>query len=217
MFVISFAMTHVAFFNLGLRKLSLSLSCPWMVRRLSWPVSSGRIISLPIHIRLQQVSAVWSNTKQCSQCVYVVAAADSAEGYYANQEDDFIFEDFARLRLKGYNSNDETEAWRQDRTQWTLAADWLLARSSFSVLHLDSRDVTSYDNICTYNSLWCSLLSLLFIRSLYINTSISKIAAGLERTTTIAYTSATLRYPPLPASLQICDFIWLPCPFSELI
>jgi len=28
-------------------------------------------------------------------------------------------------------------------------------------------------------------------------------------------TSATLRYPPLPASLWIYDFIWLPCPFSE--
>ena len=34
---------------------------------------------------------------------------DSGDGYYANQEDDFIFEDFARLRLKGY-SMDDTEA-----------------------------------------------------------------------------------------------------------
>ncbi|KAK2162641.1 hypothetical protein NP493_1511g00000 [Ridgeia piscesae] len=30
-------------------------------------------------------------------------------GYYANQDDDFIFEDFARLRLKGHD-NDDTEA-----------------------------------------------------------------------------------------------------------
>jgi len=38
-----------------------------------------------------------------------VLLGNSGEGYYANQEDDFIFEDFARLRLKGY-SVDETEA-----------------------------------------------------------------------------------------------------------
>lgn len=31
------------------------------------------------------------------------------EGYYANQDDDFIFEDFARLRLKGHDG-DEAEA-----------------------------------------------------------------------------------------------------------
>ena len=34
----------------------------------------------------------------------------SGEGYYANQDDDFIFEDFARLRLKGHEG-DDTEAW----------------------------------------------------------------------------------------------------------
>jgi len=33
----------------------------------------------------------------------------SGEGYYVNQENDFIFEDFARLRLKGY-SVDDTDA-----------------------------------------------------------------------------------------------------------
>ncbi len=33
----------------------------------------------------------------------------SGEGYYANQDDDFIFEDFARLRLKGHEG-DDTEA-----------------------------------------------------------------------------------------------------------
>ena len=42
---------------------------------------------------------------------------DSDEAYYANQEDDFIFEDFARLRLKGYSSTDETEAW----PQWSVS------------------------------------------------------------------------------------------------
>ena len=40
----------------------------------------------------------------------IVVRVDSGEGYYANQEDDFIFEDFARLRLKGYSSMDETDA-----------------------------------------------------------------------------------------------------------
>ena len=44
-------------------------------------------------------------------CVYIMLSGDSGEGYYANQEDDFIFEDFARLRLKGYSNTDETEAW----------------------------------------------------------------------------------------------------------
>ncbi len=34
----------------------------------------------------------------------------STEGYYANQDDDFIFEDFARLRLKGIEGEDGTEA-----------------------------------------------------------------------------------------------------------
>jgi len=43
-------------------------------------------------------------------CVYIMLSGDSGEGYYANQEDDFIFEDFARLRLKGYSNTDETEA-----------------------------------------------------------------------------------------------------------
>jgi len=33
----------------------------------------------------------------------------------------------------------------------------------------------------------------------------------------LGYTSATLRYLPLPAPLWIYDFIWLPCPFSEII
>jgi len=33
----------------------------------------------------------------------------------------------------------------------------------------------------------------------------------------LGYTSTTLRYPPLPAPLWIYYFIWLPCPFSELI
>jgi len=33
----------------------------------------------------------------------------NGEGYYANQDDDFIFEDFARLRLKGHEG-DDTEA-----------------------------------------------------------------------------------------------------------
>jgi len=33
----------------------------------------------------------------------------------------------------------------------------------------------------------------------------------------LGYTSATLRYPPLPAPFWIYDFIWLPCPFSEII
>ncbi|CAH1781673.1 unnamed protein product [Owenia fusiformis] len=33
----------------------------------------------------------------------------NGEGYYANQDDDFIFEDFARLRLKGHDG-DDTEA-----------------------------------------------------------------------------------------------------------
>ena len=37
----------------------------------------------------------------------------SGEGYYTNQDDDFIFEDFARLRLKGHEG-DDTEAWVQD-------------------------------------------------------------------------------------------------------
>jgi len=32
----------------------------------------------------------------------------------------------------------------------------------------------------------------------------------------LGYTSATLRYPPLPAPLWIYHFIWLPCPFSEV-
>ena len=40
----------------------------------------------------------------------IVLLVDSGEAYYANQEDDFIFEDFARLRLKGYCSIDETDA-----------------------------------------------------------------------------------------------------------
>ncbi|CAD5116454.1 DgyrCDS5340 [Dimorphilus gyrociliatus] len=34
---------------------------------------------------------------------------NGGEGYYANQDDDFIFEDFARLRLKGHDG-DEAEA-----------------------------------------------------------------------------------------------------------
>ena len=33
----------------------------------------------------------------------------SGEGYYANQDDELIFEDFARLRLKGLEG-DDTEA-----------------------------------------------------------------------------------------------------------
>jgi len=33
----------------------------------------------------------------------------------------------------------------------------------------------------------------------------------------LGYTSATLHYPPLPASLWIYDFSWRPCPFSEII
>jgi beta-arrestin len=34
----------------------------------------------------------------------------NGEGYYANQDDDFIFEDFARLRLKGHDGEEGTEA-----------------------------------------------------------------------------------------------------------
>ena len=39
--------------------------------------------------------------------VYCVFSGEA--GYYANQDDDFIFEDFARLRLKGHDA-DDTEA-----------------------------------------------------------------------------------------------------------
>jgi len=32
---------------------------------------------------------------------------------YADQDDDIIFEDFARLRLKG-----ETDAWKHENSEW---------------------------------------------------------------------------------------------------
>jgi len=55
----------------------------------------------------------------------------------------------------------------------------------------------------SFHVLLCSFSKFLryFTKILYISTSISKILeAGLKHTT-LGYTSATLRYPPLPASL----------------
>jgi len=49
-----------------------------------------------------------------------------------------------------------------------------------------------------------------------MNTSISKIIAADLNVLPLGYTSATLRYPPLPAPLWYLWFYWLPCPFSEI-
>jgi len=58
----------------------------------------------------------------------IMLPGDSGDGYYANQEDDFIFEDFARLRLKGY-SMDDTEAWPPPRwLHWPARPSNLSAR-----------------------------------------------------------------------------------------
>ena len=49
----------------------------------------------------------------------------------------------------------------------------------------------------------CSFSKILsyFTKNLYINTSISKIIAADLNVLPLGYTSATLRYPPLPAPL----------------
>ena len=52
----------------------------------------------------QQLCAVWPLTFN-----FLCLVCFSGEPFYADKDDDFIFEDFARLRLKGHEG-DDTEA-----------------------------------------------------------------------------------------------------------
>jgi len=67
------------------------------------------------------------------------------------------------------------------------------------------------------HSFLCSFSKFLryFTKILCINTSISKIIVPDLNVLPLGYTSATLRY--IRPSLPRYDFIWLTCPFSEII
>ena len=68
----------------------------------------------------------------------------SGEGYYANQDDELIFEDFARLRLKGLEG-DDTEAW-------TMCTVLSLCSSSPNPHYLATMD-------CKEKSFFCKILA----------------------------------------------------------